>query len=108
MCRTDFEAILWGLILTNSFSRRTFTRLVAAVAGSASIKPGMAEPSAPSKTAQAGARRFPEGFLWGSATASYQVEGAAREDGRGMTIWDTFSHLPGTVANGDTGDVSTD
>ena len=51
---------------------------------------------------------FPAGFLWGSATASYQVEGAVHEDGRGQTIWDTFSHTPGKVANGDTGDVADD
>ena len=46
--------------------------------------------------------------MWGSATASYQVEGAVKEDGRGTTIWDTFSHTPGKTHNGDTGDVSTD
>jgi beta-glucosidase len=53
-------------------------------------------------------RSFPKDFLWGSATASYQVEGAATEDGRGASIWDTFSHTPGKVANGDTGDVADD
>eukprot|EP00823_Brevimastigomonas_motovehiculus_P009090 TRINITY_DN8771_c0_g1_i1.p1 TRINITY_DN8771_c0_g1~~TRINITY_DN8771_c0_g1_i1.p1 ORF type:complete len:556 (+),score=134.51 TRINITY_DN8771_c0_g1_i1:75-1742(+) len=52
--------------------------------------------------------RFPIGFEFGSATASYQVEGAAYEDGRGLSIWDTFSHTPGKVANNDTGDVSDD
>ena len=52
--------------------------------------------------------QFPPGFVWGSATASYQVEGAVREDGRGESIWDRFSHTPGMVANGDTGDVSAD
>lgn len=51
---------------------------------------------------------FPENFLWGTATAAYQVEGAAFEDGRGPSIWDTFSHTPGLVANGDTGDVACD
>lgn len=51
---------------------------------------------------------FPEGFTFGSATASYQVEGAATEDGRGPSIWDTFSHTPGKVWNGDTGDVACD
>ncbi len=51
---------------------------------------------------------FPKGFLWGTATASYQVEGAAKEDGRGMTIWDTFSHTPGKILNNDTGDVACD
>jgi len=52
--------------------------------------------------------QFPAGFVWGSATASYQIEGAAREDGRGESIWDRFSHTPGKVANGDTGDVAAD
>ncbi|MFA5689300.1 MAG: GH1 family beta-glucosidase [Kiritimatiellales bacterium] len=51
---------------------------------------------------------FPEKFLWGCATASYQVEGAANEDGRGKSIWDTFSHTPGNVKNNDTGDISVD
>ncbi|GAA2224219.1 GH1 family beta-glucosidase [Herbiconiux moechotypicola] len=52
--------------------------------------------------------RFPDGFLIGSATASYQIEGAYDEDGRGASIWDTFSHTPGKVWNGDTGDVADD
>ena len=51
---------------------------------------------------------FPAGFWFGAATASYQIEGAHDEDGRGPSIWDTFSHTPGQVANGDTGDVACD
>ncbi|MCC5580800.1 beta-glucosidase [Microtetraspora sp. AC03309] len=51
---------------------------------------------------------FPEGFLWGAATASYQIEGAVHEDGRGASIWDTFSHTPGEVRDGHTGDVACD
>ncbi|MEU7853505.1 GH1 family beta-glucosidase [Nonomuraea sp. NPDC049141] len=51
---------------------------------------------------------FPENFVWGAATASYQIEGAVKEDGRGQSIWDTFSHSPGNVADGDTGDVACD
>ncbi len=51
---------------------------------------------------------FPEGFLWGTATASYQVEGAVNEDGRGLSIWDTFSHTPSKVYRGDTGDIACD
>ena len=51
---------------------------------------------------------FPEGFLWGAATAAYQVEGAVNEDGRGPSIWDTFSHTPGNVLHGDTGDIACD
>jgi beta-glucosidase len=54
------------------------------------------------------AGRFPPGFLWGTATASYQIEGATREDGRGESIWDRFSHTPGNVHDGDTGDVACD
>ena len=51
---------------------------------------------------------FPDGFEWGAATAAYQIEGAAFEDGRGLSIWDTFSHQPGRVRNGETGDVACD
>ena len=51
---------------------------------------------------------LPAGFRFGAATAAYQIEGAAREDGRGESIWDRFSHKPGAVVNGDTGDVACD
>jgi beta-glucosidase len=51
---------------------------------------------------------FPDGFVWGAATASYQIEGAAHEDGRGPSIWDTFSRTPGKVYAGHTGDVACD
>ena len=51
---------------------------------------------------------FPENWVWGAATAAYQIEGAVREGGRGQSIWDTFSHSAGKVANGDTGDVACD
>jgi beta-glucosidase len=47
-------------------------------------------------------------FVWGAATAAYQIEGAAQEDGRKPSIWDTYSRTPGRVLNGDTGDVATD
>lgn len=51
---------------------------------------------------------FPKEFVWGAATASYQIEGAAFEGGRGMSIWDTYSHTPGNTLGGDTGDVACD
>ena len=51
---------------------------------------------------------FPDDFRWGLATAAYQIEGAAREGGRGPSIWDTFSHTPSLSHNGDTGDIACD
>ena len=51
---------------------------------------------------------FPPGFSWGTATASYQVEGAWQEDGKGESIWDRFSHTEGTILNGNTGDIACD
>ncbi len=64
---------------------------------------GVATPPSPD-----GERVFPPGFRWGAATAAYQIEGAATADGRGPSIWDTFSHAPGRVAGGATGDVGAD
>lgn len=51
---------------------------------------------------------FPEHFTWGAATAAYQIEGAWNEDGKGKNIWDVFSHIPGKIKNGDTGDTGCD
>jgi beta-glucosidase len=66
-------------------------------------------PSASSPTADPKAYcRFPDGFLWGCATAAYQVEGAAQEDGRKPSVWDTYAHQPGHIAMGHTGDVAVD
>jgi beta-glucosidase len=91
------------------FSRRTFARLF----GSAALAPAALSNLATSALGQTiqpatTGRSFPKGFLWGSATASYQVEGAVNEDGRGPSIWDTFSHTPGKTNNGDTGDIADD
>lgn len=52
--------------------------------------------------------QFPHNFIWGAATAAYQIEGAVNEDGRGQSIWDTFSHQSGKIENGDTGDIACD
>jgi beta-glucosidase len=51
---------------------------------------------------------FPQGFIWGCASSAYQVEGAWNEDGKGPSIWDTFVHTKGKIANGETADVSVD
>jgi beta-glucosidase len=56
----------------------------------------------------AGLRKFPDNFVWGTATAAYQVEGAPYEDGKGASIWDTYSHIPGNIKNNESGDLACD
>src|SRR5690242_6901852 len=97
--------------MTDQLSRRTFAKLAGAAALGASNVPLVAQAAhaaQPTPLLPPSARSFPAGFLWGTATASYQVEGAVAEDGRGASIWDTFSHTPGKVANNATGDVADD
>jgi beta-glucosidase len=96
--------------MSAKFSRRDFARVLGASGAALSLaRISSAASLAPGSIAASGATRsFPDGFLWGSATASYQVEGAVHEAGRGPSIWDTFSHTPGKVHNGDTGDVADD
>ncbi len=96
--------------MSNLFSRRAFGRVLGATAVASTAAPsyaleGLQPVAAASRESELS---FPNGFLWGSATASYQVEGAVNEAGRGPSIWDTFSHTPGKVANHDTGDVADD
>ena len=87
-------------------TRRNFAHLIAGSTAAAALP--AATPQAEAQTPNATNLSFPQGFLWGSATASYQVEGAVKEGGRGTTIWDTFSHTPGKTHAGDTGDVADD
>ncbi|HYD97802.1 MAG TPA: GH1 family beta-glucosidase [Alphaproteobacteria bacterium] len=87
-----------------TLSRRTLMQAAAALG----LTLGAGGLPARAAGAAAAVRTFPEGFLWGASAAAYQIEGAAKEDGRGPSVWDTFSRIPGKVANGDTGDVATD
>jgi beta-glucosidase len=96
----------------NGFNRRQFlagTARAAVAAGFTLVNPDAdllraAENFLP----DAGARTFPKDFFWGVATAAYQIEGAWKEDGKGESIWDHFSHTVGRVKGGETGDVACD
>ena len=87
-------------------SRRQFGKSVAAVA--AATYAGLALPKMAFGEPLPKRLEYPKGFLWGCATAAYQIEGGAQADGRGPSLWDTFSHTPGKTHNGDTGDVADD
>jgi beta-glucosidase len=96
-------------------NRRKFLAGSAAAAGAAFVAnaslpaAGEPEPSIkPEEKGSGGAVVFPGDFLWGMATASYQVEGAWKEDGKGESIWDRYAHAPGHIKGGDTGDVACD
>jgi beta-glucosidase len=89
--------------------RRSFLRNAAALAAAPLLPHALnAETAKLLPTVSGKPAAFPEGFLWGTATAAYQVEGAVHEGGRGVSIWDTFSHTPGKIYNNENGDVADD
>ena len=98
--------------MLEKFSRRTFAKL----AGLATLDLsaiGMGTAKAEERRVEAPPGKlapgsFPSGFIWGTATSAYQVEGAASEDGRGRSIWDTFAHEPGHIADGTNADRAND
>ena len=99
--------------MSHRVTRRAFAKVAGAAALGASAVPAagaatLPQPSTVSASQATTPRTFPSGFLWGTATASYQVEGAVKEDGRAPSVWDTFSHTPGKVVNNATGDVAAD
>jgi beta-glucosidase len=95
--------------MNDKVSRRKFTQLLGGVSAALTLPElAPAETLVQTDATPHPPRQFPADFLWGSATASYQVEGAVHEGGRGVSIWDTFSHTPGKIRNGDTGDVADD
>jgi beta-glucosidase len=91
-----------------SFTRREFGKTAvatAALAGMGLPEIALAQPSPRPSSAD---RQFPQGFVWGCATAAYQIEGGVNEGGRKPSNWDIFSHTPGKTHNGETGDVADD
>jgi beta-glucosidase len=89
-----------------TITRRQFGVSAAVVAATAVA--GVSLPQLAFAVPDDDARRFPQGFRWGCATAAYQIEGGAADDARGPSIWDTFSHTPGKTFLGETGDVADD
>ena len=89
------------------FTRRRFGKTLAGTAAVAFASASLPR-IALAQMAKPALLRFPANFLWGCATASYQIEGAVNEDGRKPSIWDTFSHTPGKTFQGETGDVADD
>src|SRR5262245_16345681 len=99
--------------MRSRISRRDFAKAaacgslgtVAAACSSSGPAVTPAEPGAHPTSQRSMGRTFPTGFYWGVGTSSYQIEGAWNEDGKGLSIWDTYTHTPGNIKNNDTGDV---
>ena len=89
-------------------TRRVFGKTVAASAAAAFSGLSFPKMAFGQPRPEAAELRYPKGFLWGCATAAYQIEGGAKDDGRGPSTWDVFSHTPGKTHEGDTGDVADD
>src|SRR5215468_2187821 len=94
--------------MPGQLSRRRLMQL-AGLSSLGLATPALAQPrpSASSPDRHAGAS-FPNGFIWGTATSAYQIEGAVSEDGRGPSIWDVFSHTPGKIGDGTNADIAND
>jgi beta-glucosidase len=102
--KESLRAPVWAACEAELVSRRDLLGAGATLAGAAFL-PEFAVAASAARAPEAG---FPPGFLWGAATAAYQIEGAYNEDGKGESVWDRFVLAPGKIKNGDTGNVACD
>src|SRR5437667_1988188 len=93
------------MTMFGKFSRRHFAKIAGLSALGITAAPADAAQPASAQPAPAS---FPKDFVWGTATSAYQIEGAVNEDGRGRSIWDTFSHTPGKIGDGTNADRAND
>jgi beta-glucosidase len=93
--------------MMKQFSRRTLAKMLGSSA-TAAILPTPSRAVSPAVTNTVTSDQFPAGFVWGTATSAYQIEGAPEEDGRGLSIWDTFSRVKANSYTGDNGDMADD
>eukprot|EP00271_Cylindrocystis_brebissonii_P006661 TRINITY_DN19424_c0_g1_i1.p1 TRINITY_DN19424_c0_g1~~TRINITY_DN19424_c0_g1_i1.p1 ORF type:complete len:563 (-),score=70.11 TRINITY_DN19424_c0_g1_i1:367-2055(-) len=103
-----FCSLVGQNMLSMNMAKSITTGINAEAPGSAAPPPVRIAPKDLNLTTRVQRSMFPKDFVWGTATAAYQVEGAFNEGGRGPSIWDTFSKKPGKTVNGDTGDVACD
>ena len=96
--------------MSHRFTRRDFTGAAGALAAGLAVPTAKAEAQTAATTpaALANDRHFPADFVWGTATSAYQIEGAVSAEGRGPSIWDSYSHTPNKIRGGGNGDHAVD
>src|SRR5262245_49387978 len=100
--------VQWRAVKTNAAIKAASVTAPEETVMPMTTRPRESQTAGPQNSAPGAGLQFPQGFYWGTATSAYQVEGAWNEDGKGLSIWDTYAHTPGMIKNNDTGDVAND